>query len=112
MILSDDSTINLIYVSQIVDPTILSPLLGNAIATYLALDICYSVTQDANLRSQLNNEFQTVIRVAKNQDSKQNMLDPVIMSWLTDLRWAGVGSGGGAYAPQGYPLAPNAGGSS
>lgn len=105
MVLTDDSIVNLIYVSRVQDPTTLDSLLSDLIASYLAKDIIYSLTQDSQMTAMMAKDFETELRLAKNIDSKSQSREQIQMTWLTDLRLSGSSSGS---APLGYPLAPGA----
>lgn len=70
-LLSNYPDIGIEYVRDEKNISLLDPLLVDAISLRLAVDICYSLTQDTQLRTQLQALFTELLVKAKSVDAKQ-----------------------------------------
>jgi len=77
-ILSDANEIELKYVYDLEDVSLMDSMLAEAIASYLAFDIAYSITQNGNVRDSMFGLFERVMKSAKTVDGQEDsrrMLD-------------------------------------
>jgi len=71
-LLADATQLDLKYIYRVTDPTQLDVLCTEAIACYLAYDICYALMQDAGLQDVKWSEFEKVLRRAKHADATED----------------------------------------
>lgn len=71
-LLTNDATVNIVYIGRITDPNVYSPMLKEAIALKLASDICFEITGDAKLIGLFKNEYQKTLAEARSLDSTQD----------------------------------------
>lgn len=70
-IASNQTTLPIKYIKQLTDLTICDPLLFDAFACYLAMDIAYAMTQDHEMRKEMSSLFQEAIKEAKGANAKE-----------------------------------------
>lgn len=71
VLLTDEETCNIIYIKRIIDPNEFDPLLVEAIATRLAMELSYPITQSNTMKEQMAREFQEIIREARSIDAQE-----------------------------------------
>lgn len=76
-VLSNDTSIDLKYVSGTALEGDLDPLLCDAIATRLAWDICYPITQSLSLKESLEQDLRKAVQKAKVADAQDEPADVV-----------------------------------
>lgn len=78
-IVSDDTSINLIYVASITDPNEMDILLRETISAALAADIAYGVTANATFSREMAARYEMKIKEARFVDSTEGYnTDPTI----------------------------------
>lgn len=91
-ILSDDSELKLRYVYRNEDTTKYPPHLSEAIAQYLAQDICYALTQSATKEELQFKKYETVLRRARFLDSSDSKAQTKDSDTFLDARLSGGGA--------------------
>lgn len=81
-IYTDDGVVNLKYIYDVTDAAQFDSLFSEALATYLAWDLCQNITQDNGLRDQLWKDFLGMVRMAKFADATE---DPALMVQADDF---------------------------
>lgn len=70
-LLSNESSVELIYLANIDDTTVFEALLTKAIALRLAADICYRIVQSNSLVERLEGQYERVLRRAKTINAQE-----------------------------------------
>lgn len=70
-ILSNESTIKLIYVSTITDPNEMDVLLRETISTALAADLAYSITANLQVSGLMAEKYQAKLSEARHSDASE-----------------------------------------
>lgn len=70
-LVSSEMSLKLKYVYNLTDVTQMDELLGEAIACYLAWDICYAITQASNARDVAWKAYLAILRDAKSVDAQE-----------------------------------------
>ena len=68
-ILSNDTSLKLVYVARITDPNEMDVLLRESISAALAADIAYAVTANATLATRMNEKYQLKLSEARHADA-------------------------------------------
>lgn len=86
-ILTDFNPANLVYVADIQDPLMYSPLLRDVLALKLASDICFAMTGSAAYARELKEQYQQALSEARSIDASQGEtgLPYVDNSWSISL---------------------------
>lgn len=83
MLLTDESTCNILYIKRITDPTKFDPLLVEAIAVRLGMKLAYPVVQSKTLTEQLAQEYEWILREARSADAQEGSVAVLDTStWL------------------------------
>lgn len=69
---TDDSTINLYYISDIQDPNQFDSMFIECLALKIAKDIGYKITANASLIQSLKSDYESTFRQAKQYDSQED----------------------------------------
>jgi hypothetical protein len=85
-VLTNDASVNIIYVYQLTDPNEMDVLLRETISAALAQDIAYAVTANSGIANQMSSKYLEKIREAKyadategyNTDSANGPVDQII----------------------------------
>ena len=85
-IVTDESTIYLIYIALDTDPNNYDSYLREAISHQLAADICYAVTNNATLAKNYMERADERLREARFIDATENSLGTVEANEFTDAR--------------------------
>ena len=85
-IVTDETTVYLVYVSLDTDPNNYDAYLREAISHQLAADICYSITNNATLANNYMTRADERLREARFIDATENSLDTVEANEFTDAR--------------------------
>ena len=85
-IVTDETTVYLLYVAIDTDPTNYDAYLYEAIAHQLAADICYAITNNSTLANNYMNRADERLREARFIDATENALDTVEANEFTDAR--------------------------
>ena len=85
-IITDESTVYLVYVAKDTDPTNYDTYLYEVLAYQLAADMCYSITNNATLAKNLLVDADEKLREARFVDSVENSTDTVEAGEFTDAR--------------------------
>jgi|TARA_R100000049_G_C1952698_1_gene101942 hypothetical protein len=76
-ILSDESTIKILYVAKITDPNEFDTLLRETVAARLAHELCFAITQNNGLVRGLYELYELKLREARHADAAENSVDTV-----------------------------------
>lgn len=87
LLLSNDQVINLTYIQNITDPSVLDAQVAEAVALYLAKDICVNLTADQAMRDDLDKQYGLLVNKAKAIDSQDNYPEALQVDTLTDARF-------------------------
>jgi hypothetical protein len=90
-ILTNQSSLNLKYVSQVVDPVLFDTNLTEVIAAYLAADIVFSLTGSETQRTTLLQIFNIINPLAKSVDAKEEPTIEVQADLFLKSRTSGPG---------------------
>lgn len=91
-LLSNNSTLSLRYIAEIIDPSQLDSMLTDAIAHYIAYSMAYDVTQSDTARQTMYKGFQESLKQAKSADSKENPAQVLDAEYLLSARFNGPAS--------------------
>jgi hypothetical protein len=73
--------LNVLYIARIADPSLLDPMLHDAIATRLAADLSYSLTASAALGQSLMEIYQAKLAEARATDAQEGSADDLVAGW-------------------------------
>jgi hypothetical protein len=85
-LISDATTINLLYVSSTVDEAIFDPSFVLAFSYKLASVIGYKITQNVSLAAAINTLYADAIREAKRANAISSTPDGLIINTFTSVR--------------------------
>ena len=85
-VVTDETTIYLVYVALVTDPNEFDSYLREAISHQLAADICYAITNNSTLANNYMGRADERLREARFIDSTENSLDTVEANEFTDAR--------------------------
>jgi len=81
---ADSNRIELIYIARPTDISTLDPLCAEAIAAYLAWDLCYAITQSGERVSACFAGFKNALRAAKFVNATENPAGQITMDELIE----------------------------
>ena len=88
-ILTDTTTVNLKYISDMTDNVQeLDELMAEAIACYLAWDLAYPIVQSRSLKESIWKDFKAILKTAKSTDAKEDPALYVEANEWVDSRFA------------------------
>ena len=90
-ILSDEGSMNIMYVFQLTDVSRMDPLLQKAIATKLAAELAIPIAQNLDLYRTLNALYTERIAEARLQDAMEGPLEVIESTSWVNARLSGVG---------------------
>jgi len=85
-VVTDETTIYLVYVALVTDPNEFDSYLREAISHQLAADICYAITNNSTLANNYMTRADERLREARFIDATENALDTVEANEFTDAR--------------------------
>ena len=85
-VVTDETTIYLVYIALITDPNEFDSYLREAISHQLAADICYAITNNSTLAINYMTRADERLREARFIDATENALDTVEANEFTDAR--------------------------
>ena len=85
-VVTDETTIYLVYIALITDPNEFDCYLREAISHQLAADICYAITNNSTLANNYMTRADERLREARFIDATENALDTVEANEFTDAR--------------------------
>ena len=85
-VVTDETTIYLIYVAVDTDPTNYDVYLYEAIAHQLAADLCYAITNNSTLANNYMTRADERLREARFIDATENAIDTIEANEFTDAR--------------------------
>ena len=85
-VVTDETTIYLVYIALITDPNEFDSYLRVAISHQLAADICYAITNNSTLANNYMTRADERLREARFIDATENALDTVEANEFTDAR--------------------------
>ena len=85
-IVTDITTIYLVYIALVTDPNEFDSYLREAISHQLAADICYAITNNSTLANNYMTRADERLREARFIDATENALDTVEANEFTDAR--------------------------
>jgi hypothetical protein len=85
-LLTDSSSVNLIYIKKVTDTSLFPPLFVEAIATRLAAEMCDVIASDETKSQRLFAEFEVKFREAKRRDGQEGTPDNIISTGPTDFK--------------------------
>ena len=85
-IVTDITTIYLVYIALITDPNEYDSYLREAVSHQLAADICYAITNNSTLANNYMTRADERLREARFIDATENALDTVEANEFTDAR--------------------------
>ena len=68
-ILTNDSSVKIVYIARITDPNEMDVLLRESISAAIAADIAYAVTANATLATRMNEKYQFKLSEARHADA-------------------------------------------
>lgn len=75
------------YVANISDTTLFTPDFDEALATLLAWDLCFSLTQDKGLKDRLAGELKDTLRDTRSFDAQENPSYPLMDDVFLNARY-------------------------
>ena len=85
-VVTDETTIYLVYVALVTDPNEFDSYLREAISHQLAADICYAITNNSTLANNYMGRADERLREARFIDATENSLDTIESNEFTDAR--------------------------
>ena len=85
-IVTDITTIYLVYIALITDPNEYDSYLREAVSHQLAADICYAITNNSTLANNYMTRADERLREARFIDATENSLDTIEANEFTDAR--------------------------
>ena len=85
-LLTDDSSIKFIYVSNDTAEADFDPIFTKVLSTRLASDICYKLTNNVSLGQKVEADFDKLIKEAKRMNAISQSADGLIIDTLTNVR--------------------------
>lgn len=92
-LLIDDSSIQMLYLSDATDTGLFPPYFDEALAYEIAVDICYGITQSASRTRDLNAEKEISLRNARSMDAQEGKVRQVEASEWRDARFQRANAG-------------------
>jgi len=89
-VLSDDDTIQIIYIAQITDPQMFDSAFSEVLATRLASEIAYSLSGSRSLADSLTEIYSRKLSMAKMADAQENYNDSLRIDTYLDARFQGA----------------------
>lgn len=86
-VLTDETTVYLIYISKITDVNEYDTLLQETIAARLAAELCYAVTSSTSLAGQLKESYEEKLREARFTDATEGTADKLDSSTFINSRY-------------------------
>tara|TARA_R100000664_G_C2703228_1_gene102791 strand:- start:106 stop:693 length:588 start_codon:yes stop_codon:yes gene_type:complete len=86
-LLTNESTIYLIYISKITDVNEYDVLLQETISAKLAAELCYAITSSTSLAAQMNELYQIKLREARFVDATEGTSDDIDSSTFINSRY-------------------------
>jgi len=86
-LVTDESTIYLIYIAKITDPNEYDTLLIETLAAKLAAELCYAITSSTSLASQLVELYMDKLREARFVDATEGTADNLDSSSFINARY-------------------------
>ena len=85
LLLTDESTANILYIAKITDESKFSPFFVTTLAVRLASEIAYPLTNDQNLAVKKYEEYERKIKMAKSIDGQEGSVETIEdSSWIDD----------------------------
>lgn len=83
-ILSDDEgPFNILYISQVTDPSYFPPLFAEALSCRLAADLAYAIAQSNTLQSAMMAAYEQMIKRARSADAQEGSAEVIEASdWI------------------------------
>ena len=85
-VVTDETTIYLVYVALVTDPNEFDSYLREAISHQLAADICYAITNNSTLANNYMNRADERLREARFIDATENSLGTIESNEFVDAR--------------------------
>lgn len=85
-LLTNSSSVNLIYIKKITNTTLFPPLFVEALATRLAAEMCDVIASDNTKTQRLFAEFEVKFREAKRRDGQEGTPDNIISTGPTNFK--------------------------
>jgi len=86
VLLTDESTAKILYIARITDTNRFDPMFTDLLATKLALDLAYPVTNSVNLMAQVQKLFERRLSDARSIDGQEGFIDDLVLDVFTDFR--------------------------
>ena len=86
-LLTDETTIYLVYIAKITDVNEYDTLLQETIAARLAAELCYAVTSSTSLANQLKDSYNEKLREARFTDATEGTADSLDSSTFINSRY-------------------------
>ncbi len=86
-VLTDETTVYLIYISKITDVNEYDTLLQETIAARLAAELCHAVTSSTSLAGQLKESYEEKLREARFTDATEGTADKLDSSTFINSRY-------------------------
>ena len=85
-LLTDDSTVNLVYIARITDTAEFDPLFVQAFQARLSAEMAYAITGNNTLRGEFIAEYEMKLREARALDAQEGLADSFESVVLTEVR--------------------------
>ena len=86
-VITDESSIYLLYISKIDDVNEYDTLLQETIAARLAAELCYAITSSTSLATQMNELYKEKLREARHVDSSEGTAESLDASTFINSRY-------------------------
>lgn len=83
-LLTDDSTVNLIYIKDIEDTSLFDVMFRSTLIAKLAMEFCSSIRMDQTATNLLAQQFEMTLRKAKQIDGQEQTADQLISNTWTN----------------------------
>lgn len=92
-LLCDESIVNMRYLIDLKDYTVMDDLLAESIGCYLAWDICYAVTGKNDVRDACWAQYRQILGLAKTIDAQEERDYGITANGFLDARLSGTSPG-------------------
>ncbi len=86
VLLTDESTANIIYVARITDTVLFDPMFVDVLTQKLAVDLAYPVTNSTTLQTQMQKVFEKKLSEARSIDGQEGFQDDLVSDTFIDFR--------------------------
>lgn len=96
-LLTDNSDVKILYISQVTDTSQYSPRFVEALALRIAVELSYSLISNTNITSLLIRQLELHMSRSRSVDAQEGTPDDLVQDTFIEARFAGAGTGVDAF---------------